>query len=157
MAKPGYILGFSEQELDERVKWDEDICVIAPKKEDPDGTTHYFIRTVLKIPILETEENFGWGVWVSQSKESFERYVDTFGTDQSNDGSFGYLPVDNPHYSRTEENEYEENLECDIIWGEQGQRPTVEIRECDHPWFLDQSNGITMKKAISISTQYCNN
>src|SRR5689334_1759458 len=42
-----------------------------------DGQTHRFIRVCLEIPILDFTEPFTWGVWVSLSEESFNRYIET--------------------------------------------------------------------------------
>ncbi len=50
-----------------------DLCVI--KKKD------YFIRAVLEIPILGTDDKFGWGIWASLSAANFNRYVAFFESD----------------------------------------------------------------------------
>lgn len=51
----------------------EDLCMV-------DGED-YFIRGVLEIPLVERDDYFGWGVWVSEKKENFETCRDHFDTD----------------------------------------------------------------------------
>ena len=46
----------------------EDLCVI--KGHD------YFIRGLIEIPVIESDEPFRWGVWVSLSKASFDRMIE---------------------------------------------------------------------------------
>lgn len=59
-----------------------DFCII-------DGE-HYFIRCVLDLPIRDTDEVFGWGVWVTQSKSNFDLYGETFDATPERQ-TFGYL------------------------------------------------------------------
>jgi hypothetical protein len=40
----------------------------------------YFVRGVLLIPIVGTEERFGFGVWTTLSQANFERFVELGGT-----------------------------------------------------------------------------
>ena len=65
---------FYEQSDEIRAKGllESDLC----KYEDADGP-HYFVRACLEIPIHGVSEPFLWGVWVSLSKESFDRYLET--------------------------------------------------------------------------------
>ena len=53
-----------------KAKLTEDTCIIENRA--------FFIRATLEIPIDDAEDPFCWGVWVSQSEESFKRYIDTF-------------------------------------------------------------------------------
>ena len=68
----------------------EDLCII----EERD----YFIRGVIQIPILKSEEYFGWGVWVSQKKENFEVYREKF-NDDSIGPFFGWLSTKIDYYN----------------------------------------------------------
>ncbi len=129
------------EERNERVVIDDDTCVI--------DNDLFLIRTILEIPIEGAEEPFTWGVWVSQSRASFARYIATFSENQSGDSSFGWLRVTMPGYA----NDGGElaALACDVRWGDSGQRPTVLLHESDHALYRDQVNGITWNRAISLA------
>lgn len=148
---PTWYVSVPEEEREARVAWTEDLCEIQPGEgigEEP----LYAIRAVLEIPIPGTDGVFTWGAWVTQSQESFHRYRDRFDEDQSELGSFGWLPVTMPPYLRGGPDADTEYLECDVRWGPKGARPKIELWECDHPLFLDQRDGITVERAIEIAT-----
>jgi hypothetical protein len=103
------------------------------------------------VPIHGAAEPFCWGVWVTQSEESFQRYVEAWKKDQSGDGSFGWLAVTMPHYNRRAPGEPLEHLQCDVNWGKPGKRPKVVLKPCDHPLYVDQLEGISWGRAIEIA------
>lgn len=148
---PRYYFDVPEEDLEERVLISEDLCHIRPGKSNPDEAHIFCIRVVLEIPIFGADDPFTWGVWVTQSEASFENYVKTFGQDQSSLGSFGWLPVDLPFYNQTAAGQPVEHLECDVVWGADGQRPKVHLRESAHPLTKDQRDGISWKKAMKIA------
>ena len=51
----------------------EDFCTIT----HTDGIDR-FVRAVLEVPIHGVEKPFLWGVWVSLSEKSFNRYKETY-------------------------------------------------------------------------------
>lgn len=114
------------------------------------GHVDYFIRATLEIPINPTDDVFTWGLWVTQSKESFERYHNTFGEDQSGEGSFGWLFGDFAPYSP--QGHEMAHLACDVEWQSNGRRPLLFLHNGDHPLIQDQQNGISTKRAIDIAT-----
>lgn len=132
-----------KEEWAERIKLNDDFCVI--DQED------FFIRGLIEIPILGYDEPFLWGVWVSQSEESFWRYVDTFDQDQSGDGSFGWLSVTMPGYRRTGPGEPLEAIPCDVEWQGKGDRPLVFPQEEDHPLAKDMAHGISVERAAELA------
>jgi hypothetical protein len=152
---PCYVNDVPTSEREQRVKASEDLVVIQPKPNDPDGEAIYCIRTILEIPIKGSSDQFSWGVWVTQSKASFERYVRSFNEDQSQVGSFGWLPVDLAQYNASPEGAELVHLECDVEWGAIGQRPKLRLWDNDHPLVLDQRNGISWKKAVKIAEAIC--
>ena len=46
----------------------DDFCVVRQE--------HFFVRSLIEIPILGRDEPFRWGVWGSLSKRNFDRVVD---------------------------------------------------------------------------------
>lgn len=141
--KPPYYFLIPESDRAERVKADADTCVV-----DDDA---FFIRALLEIPIVDVEEPFAWGVWVSQSEESFKRYVETYDRDQSGDGSFGWLAVAIPGYVEGVDDGDWEELACDVNWRGDRHRPLISLHECDHRLYADFVNGISWDRAIELA------
>nr|WP_237212715.1 DUF2199 domain-containing protein [Ruegeria lacuscaerulensis] len=148
---PTYYFDVPEDEREKRVRATEDLCQIDPSSDEDGDATIYCIRVILEIPIKGAKEPFTWGVWVTQSKESFEKYVDTFDEDQSSQSSFGWLPVTMPFYKSSEAGAPFEHLECDVHWGSPGQRPKACLWESEHPLAVDQRSGISWQKASEMA------
>lgn len=142
-AKPPSYFDVPEAERGQRIFLTGDVCVI-------DDRTFY-IRALLEIPIRRAWEPFAWGVWVTQSQESFRRYLETFDQDQTGMGSFGWLGVDLPTYRRTAKGVDIEFLKCNVLWGPRRGRPLVELQDSDHPLCADQRQGISWERAIAIA------
>jgi hypothetical protein len=146
---PPFLAAVPDEEYEVRVEYDDDLCLIrAGEGQDQDICA---IRAMLEVPIHGAAEPFSWGVWVTQSKESFRRYLDGVGTDQRGQISFGWLPVVLSSYRRDHSDEPLENLACDVIWQDVGMRPKILLHESDHPLVEDQRKGISWKKAVEIA------
>ena len=130
-----------------RITLTNDLCRIAPGRYSEQREPQLFIRTSLEIPIHGFDAPFSWGVWVTQSRSAFERYIDTFTDDQSHDGSFGWLAVIMPGYRRHGADEPLELLGCNVHWQKPGHRPKLSLHESDHPLYRDQKNGISFLRA----------
>lgn len=152
--KPVYYFDVPEAEREARIKIDDDLCYIRAAADDPDDHDIYAIRCTLDIPIRGVEAPFSWGVWASQSQENFWRYVETYNSDQSGDGSFGWLAVSMPYYDRSQPGEPLESLVCNVVWGKKGQRPKIMLQETDHPLYRDQADGIDWETAVMIAQTY---
>src|SRR5882724_3122574 len=87
--KPDPLFGVPEEERDSRVQLTEDTCII--------DDAEFFIRGVIEIPINGEAESFGLGVWVSQKRENFFKYVENFDSD-SIGPFFGWLSNSIPYY-----------------------------------------------------------
>ncbi len=117
----------------------DDLCVIRHTER-----TDYFVRAVLEIPIHGVSEPFVWGVWVSASQQSFERYVQTFDTPLEGDGFFGWL------CNRINLYPAEQSRSADVFIQLGGFRPKVvlhsTVNETDQ-LAVDQLSGITVERA----------
>jgi len=141
-GEPQFIVGFSDEECATRVKKNTDLCVV--DKE------HYFIRAILELPIIARNEVFSLGVWVSQSRENFNRYVETFESDQAGNHSFGWVSVPFRMFSLEGETS-PANLEAKIHWGGKSERPKVTLwEELEHPFAQAQRDGITLEQANEL-------
>ena len=99
----------------------------------------------LEVPIHGVREPFLWGVWVSLSRESFERYVSTYKAPVTTDRYFGWLCNALPCYPNT----YAMKTMVQVQDG--GQRPIVELDELDHPLVQDWRQGISIERAQEIA------
>jgi hypothetical protein len=90
---PAHTHHIPESERPKRVKIDSDLCSV-------DGE-EFFIRGVLRIPIVNHTQDLGFGVWVSRKKENFQTYVENFDSAEigpffgwlSNEFNFGGQPT----------------------------------------------------------------
>lgn len=125
-----------EQDRERRVHVTSDLCSI----DDED----FFIRGVISIHVHGQDEDFGFGVWVSQKKENFQTYVDNFESDQIGP-FFGWLSTSLSCYP-------EETFCLKTMAHFRGakDRPYIELDETDHQLSLDQLNGISLERAWEL-------
>jgi hypothetical protein len=115
------------------------------------GTRCYFIRCVLPIPVVGSEDRFAFGVWASLSEASFKRYVETYSNDdQSKIGPlFGYLANRLPVYPDTL------NLKLDVLPQDSNQRPVLRLwdEHAEHPLYVDQTQGIDADRLAALLSE----
>ena len=128
-----------EDERDDRIKLTSDTCII-----DDD----YFIRGVIEIPLLNNDEHFGFGVWVSQKKEHFLEYVNHW--DSSEIGPFfGWLCTRLACYK-----EDTFLLKTKAHFRGKEVRPLIELEPTEHPLSVAQRQGMSLDKAWEIAHFY---
>lgn len=120
----------------------EDICWY----EDDEGM-HYFVRGCIEVPIHGVSEPFLWGVWVSLSKQSFDRYVETYNSPDTSDCYFGWLCNYLPYYEKTYA------LKTNVRPRSGKTRPLIELEATDHPLAVDLHNGLSVSRAQEIAQQ----
>jgi hypothetical protein len=99
----------------------EDFCVLDKQ--------HYFIRCVLRLPLIGApEECLGFGVWSTLSEKNFGRYIETFDSGEQEDLGpwFGWLSNRLKGYPDTL------NLKCQVHPQSGRQRPWLELEPTDH-------------------------
>ncbi|CAL9493297.1 hypothetical protein SUDANB23_03289 [Streptomyces sp. enrichment culture] len=109
---------------------------------------HYFVKGLVEIPVIGTDNVFSWGVWVSLSRENFSRAADVWDTPgrESEKPYFGWLTTDLPVYSPSTI-----NLRTNVHTRPVGERPFVELEPTDHPLAVEQRDGITMDRVRAIA------
>lgn len=127
-----------EEKRKKDVKLTSDSCVIADR--------FFFIRGCLEIPIINREDHFEWGVWVSLKEENFHIWKKHYRTKKrSHIGPFfGWLSTVLPVYPDTQ------NLKTMVHLRDNGIRPYIELEETDHPLSMEQHRGITMERVHQI-------
>ena len=121
----------------------DDFCTISHE----DGTD-YFIRAVLEVPISGVQQPFLWGIWVSLSQKSFDRYRETYNSPVEGETFFGWVCSSISLYP------YESTRPADVIVQVGGQRPKV-VLHCgdpeDDPLVIDQQEGISILRAQALA------
>ena len=134
--KPDIWFGIPEAERNKRLKLTSDTCIVDDE--------FYLIRGVIRLPLTDEPEMFGFGVWVSQKKESFETYLANYNSSQIGP-FFGWLCTNLRFYEGGTE-----YLKTMVHFQDGNQRPLIEVEPTDHPLAIDQRDGITLAKAWEI-------
>jgi hypothetical protein len=123
-----------EEDRATRVQENDDLCVIDEKI--------HLIRGVMFIPIVDLPgHSFGWGFWATVSRRSFQRYLELYDSDGSDEPRFpGLLAVSPPDYPDLLDAEVEVQL------GPSTQRPTFHPKSFEHPLFQEYRDGITIER-----------
>ncbi len=133
---PDPYFGIPESERGRRIQGSADICSI----DDED----FFIRGVILMPIKDSADAFGLGVWVSQKRENFQTYLKDF--DSGEIGPFfGWLCNRIPFY---EEDTWA--LKTMAHFQGHNKRPLIKPEPSDHPLYKDYSEGVTLDRAWAI-------
>ena len=121
----------------------EDLCVWSDDADD----LSYFIRGVLHIPIVDSDDELGYGVWSSLSEDSFRRVVDLWDDPGRVEEPpyFGWFSNSLPGYPETL------SLPVDVVIEELEQRPSLVLHDGEHPLVREQRDGITMERVREIA------
>ncbi|MDD9920793.1 MAG: DUF2199 domain-containing protein [Boseongicola sp.] len=106
---------------------------------------HYFVRAILPIPIIGTDQYFAFGPWGSVSEKSFKAYVEANkSSDPTFDGCFSWLMNDLPGF------EMDDWLPCDLEVEDPDQRPRLYVHEGTHELANLQRNGMTFDRLLDV-------
>jgi hypothetical protein len=135
-GQPGYSYGIPEEEREQRVQLDTDLCVVDEE--------YYFIRGIVEIPIQGQNETFGIGAWVSQKRENFEIYKEY--SDTAEIGSFfGWFANELAFLG-----ESTLNLKTMVHFRGQNLRPLIAFEPTEHALALAQHNGMSLEDAWAL-------
>lgn len=109
-----------------------DQCVI--------GGEHFFVRGLVRIPVVDTGQTFAWEVWVSLSATNFGRVrAQWHGPGREHhEPYFGWLATELWLYSPSTL-----NLKTTLHSRRVGLPPLIEVEATDHPLAVDQREGVT--------------
>ena len=138
--RPAYAAAVPDEEFTDRVHLDENLCIVDDE--------HYFIRGVLLVPIHESEQNLGFGVWVSQKKENYETYIENFDSADI-DPFFGWFSNDLMYGGV-----HTQSLKAMAHFQGKGLRPLIKLEETEHPLSIAQREGISLDEAWTFAHEY---
>ncbi|MFD5786698.1 DUF2199 domain-containing protein [Streptomyces sp. NPDC127037] len=109
---------------------------------------HFFIRGLIEIPVIGSQDVFSWGVWVSLSRDNFARAVEVWNSEgrDAEKPYFGWLSTELALYS-----ESTTNLKTNAHTRSVGKRPFVELEPTNHPLAVEQRTGITQDRVREIA------
>jgi len=136
---PIYYLDVPEEDRNERCELTSDTCIIDDEL--------FFVRGCVEIPVHGESEPFIWGVWVSLSEKSFNRYLELYevADREGEPPFFGWLNACFADYA-TEDF----NLKTSVHLRNDGVRPFIEIEPTDHPLAIEQHHGISKDRLTEI-------
>jgi hypothetical protein len=111
----------------------------------------FFVRARLIIPVLDSDQEFEWGVWVSLGEESFTRVTEMWTDPERVDEPpyFGWLSTELPLYEPETL-----NLKTLLHSRPVGARPIVELEPTDHPLAVEQRTGISFARVQEIAERF---
>jgi hypothetical protein len=132
----------SELESDSESELAEDACVIRGE--------HFFIRGLLWLPVLGSEQDFAWGIWVSLSEASFVRAGELWDREgrEAEPPMFGWLSSELPVYEPSTL-----LLKTRLHTQPVGIRPRLELEPTDHQLAVEQRAGIRMERVQEFAEQ----
>jgi hypothetical protein len=136
--KPAQYWDVPKDKINTDVELTSDICIIANR--------FFFVRGCIEIPVLNQNDYFEWGVWVSLSDKSFRSYIENYeNKKRSHIGPFfGWLATVIPYYQATL------NLKTMVHLRDNLVRPYIVVELSDHQLSIDQKNGINVEKVYEI-------
>ncbi len=121
-------------------------CILSSDQCIVDGK-YFFMAGTIEIPVLGSPQSFSWTVWVSLSRENFERASALWETPgrEAEPPYFGWLSTRLPLYPDTL------NLKTLVHTQPVGLRPSVELEPTDHPLSVEQREGIPWARVQEIA------
>lgn len=72
--RPDVVVALPDSERAARVKESDDLCIVKPA--DDGGGYRFFVRGVLKVPLLDAEGESAWGLWAELSSDDCRTVYD---------------------------------------------------------------------------------
>lgn len=128
-----------EQERESRCELSSDQCIVDGK--------YFFVLGRLEIPIPETGEEFVWLAWVSLSEKNFKRACELWETEgrETEPPCFAWFSSALPYEKTTL------HLEAILHTRPLGERPAIELQECDHPLYSLQRHGMSLAELQALT------
>jgi hypothetical protein len=107
---------------------------------------HRFLRARIVLPVHDAATDFEWGVWVSQSRESYDRAGELWTTEgrETEPPTFAWVQSEFGPYPSTL------GLQAWLYARPVGERPVVDLQPTDHPLAREQREGISMARVREV-------
>lgn len=110
----------------------------------------FFIRGIIRLPVLDGDDDLDLPVWVSVGEEDFERAVDLWDVRgrEAEPPYFGWLTTELPTYARSTL-----HLKTRVHTRPPGVPSLIVLEPTDHPLAADLRGGISSARAEEIGTR----
>jgi hypothetical protein len=121
----------------------EDLCVL--------GGEHFFVRSVLEIPVHGLDVPWGFGCWSTLGRDNFDKYVAGFDTGEYEDDGpwFGWLSNQLRIYF-----EDDRPIAVNVFPEPDRQRPQLVVQDEHHPLGIAQREGISAEAMLELLRAY---
>lgn len=141
---PDMYANMSADEREMRAVISSDQCIIDEER--------FFIRGLIEIPIIETDDVFLWGVWASLTEKNFDEISalwETPGRERIVEDSFAALLANSiqGYYPKTADMKIRLRLQP------LGSRPVFHVEDQTHMLGAEQAKGISRHAAAQKSSQ----
>ena len=112
---------------------------------------HQFIRGLVRLPLVDGDQPFEWGVWVTLSAENFVRAGELWETEgrEAEPPMFGWLATELGLYEPSTL-----NLATMVHTQPVGFRPHIVLDPTDdHPLAVEQREGVTLARVEAIAAR----
>ena len=110
-----------------------DFCTIGPYR---------FIRAVLRLPVIGTDQSFAFGCWASVNPANYDAYLGWSQDSGAFEGCFAWAMNRLPGFTM------DDWLPCNLMPGERTDRPYLEVHDGAHELAALQDTGITFDQDI---------
>lgn len=126
---PDVVWSLPPEERQVRAKVSPDLCVL-------DGE-RFFLRAIALVPVHDSREPFGWGLWAEVSREQFDRYVEAFNDDTTLADLSATIANSPPMLPPLE------GHAVTVTFHGGTARPTLTLAASEHVLFTEQQQGIS--------------
>jgi hypothetical protein len=138
---PDPYANLSKEERDSRATIGSDQCIL--------DSQSFFLRGIMEIPVIGSDQPFLWGVWASIREEVFDEISDCWeleGREKKHGPYKGRLANSLSIYPETL------NLKLKIIVQPVGVRPLFVLEDDQHVLAAQQKSGISLQQAVELAS-----
>ena len=136
---PYHYFQIAEADREKRCTLSEDQCVI--------DNNIYFIRGGIELSVENKPDKFRWNVWVLINEDDFKRMSELW----AEENRILEKPYPGKLATQLEPYPYMLDLPVLLVTQKVGYAPKIELRECNHPLYLEQESGINMDRVIEFA------
>lgn len=142
IGAPLHYYAIDKNERESRTVLTSDTCII-------DGYAFY-AKGFLEIPVKGIDETLSFSAWVSLSAENFPKFDELWEVENasSNSPMFGWFSSDIFGFGDCI------NLKSNLIFQDNGWRPTIDLEPTQHPLSIACYEGIPEEKLVDIVSHY---
>ena len=134
---PDVVWSIPEPRREKLARYTSDLCQYGER---------FFLRGLALVPIIGTDEHFGWGLWVEVSRTDFDKYVAGYDRDGTGEPPIpAKLANTPPGYQDTA------SVSAQVFFGPASDRPRIILEPGPHQLAREQATGITIERVHELN------